>query len=394
MKISILVPDLSGNCLGRGYTLARMLQRRYEVEIVGPLFGKEIWFPLKNDKKVPFKFVKLDRGIKFFKILSLLKKIDGDVLYASKPFFTSFGLGLLKKILSKRPLVLDIDDWQMGFIKDKLRHLRFSQTIKFFIISFIRFYEMGSFWNNFLFEKFIKLSDRITVSNQFLQQKFGGVVIYHARDANDFNPQRFNKEELRKKYGIEKDKKIVLFFGTIRPHKGVEDLIKGVSLIKNSDLVLIVGAVKEDGYSQTITKLGKKLLGEKRFKAFGEKPFSEFIELLSLTDVMVIPQRYTFFSQGQTPAKIFDAMAMAKPIIATKVSDIPYVLKGCGILINPSAPQELAREIKNLLHHPEEMKNLGEMARKRFIKRYSFDAVSKVLLNLFKEYEDEKFPTK
>jgi len=35
MKISILSPDLSHNCLGRAYLLAKILQRHYEVEIIG-----------------------------------------------------------------------------------------------------------------------------------------------------------------------------------------------------------------------------------------------------------------------------------------------------------------------------------------------------------------------
>jgi len=42
MKISILPPDLSHNCLGRAYLLAKILQRHYEVEIIGPMFGEGI----------------------------------------------------------------------------------------------------------------------------------------------------------------------------------------------------------------------------------------------------------------------------------------------------------------------------------------------------------------
>ena len=42
MKISILTPDLSHNCLGRAYLLAKILQRHYEVEIIGPVFGNGI----------------------------------------------------------------------------------------------------------------------------------------------------------------------------------------------------------------------------------------------------------------------------------------------------------------------------------------------------------------
>ena len=42
IKISILSPDLSHNCLGRAYLLAKILQRHYEVEIIGPMFGEDI----------------------------------------------------------------------------------------------------------------------------------------------------------------------------------------------------------------------------------------------------------------------------------------------------------------------------------------------------------------
>lgn len=49
MKISILTPDLSHNCLGRAYLLAKVLQRHYKVEITGPMFGEEIWGPIAND---------------------------------------------------------------------------------------------------------------------------------------------------------------------------------------------------------------------------------------------------------------------------------------------------------------------------------------------------------
>jgi hypothetical protein len=43
MKISILSPDLSHNCLGRAYLLVKILQEPYEVEIIGPVSGDGIW---------------------------------------------------------------------------------------------------------------------------------------------------------------------------------------------------------------------------------------------------------------------------------------------------------------------------------------------------------------
>ena len=100
MKISILTPDLSSNCLGRAYLLAKILQKHYKVEIVGPIFGDGLWEPLANDKSIVYKYVKICGRIKpYWQIKKLIRKIDGDIIYASKPLLTSFGIGLLKKFI-------------------------------------------------------------------------------------------------------------------------------------------------------------------------------------------------------------------------------------------------------------------------------------------------------
>lgn len=48
MKISILTPDFLHNCFGRAWLLAKVLQRHYHVEMIGPAFGDGIWGLLKN----------------------------------------------------------------------------------------------------------------------------------------------------------------------------------------------------------------------------------------------------------------------------------------------------------------------------------------------------------
>jgi len=112
MKISILSPNLSNNSLNRAYLLAKMLQRNYKVEIIGPMFGEYIWKPVAELGDVEYKFVKLKGRFESYRQLKgLLEKISGDVILATKPLFTSYGIGLFSKICKNRPLVLDIDDW-------------------------------------------------------------------------------------------------------------------------------------------------------------------------------------------------------------------------------------------------------------------------------------------
>jgi glycosyltransferase involved in cell wall biosynthesis len=385
MKISILSPDLSDNCLGRAYLLAKILQRRYEVAIVGPIFGNGIWEPVADDKSITYKSVKIGGRFKpYLQIRELTKKIDGDIIYASKPLFTSFGIGLLIKVIQKKPLILDIDDWEMGFKKENNKSLSLFHSL---VSSGLFLYGMGSYWNILFMEKLAPFSDKITVSNTFLKDKFGGAIACHGRDTKAFDPKRFNSDLVKEKYCIEKSKKIVMFFGTPRLHKGIEDLIKAISVIEDQDVVLvIVGIDDRDQYSKNLAKTTKKALG-RRFKGFGLQPFETVPEFLTMADVVVIPQRKNFATMGQMPAKVFDAMAMAKPIIASNISDLPEILDGCGWIVEPENPEQLAEKIQYVLDNPEEAKAMGNKARQKCIEKYSWDAIENVLVEMFKKYE-------
>src|SRR5439155_217634 len=115
VKVSVLAADLSDNATGRADLLARLLSARYEVEVIGPCFGAEVWMPAR-DGAIAQRSVAVGRYPGFARrIPALLDLVDGDVLVASKPRPTSFGLGLLARARRRRPLVLDIDDWEVGF---------------------------------------------------------------------------------------------------------------------------------------------------------------------------------------------------------------------------------------------------------------------------------------
>jgi len=85
---------------------------------------------------------------------------------------------------------------------------------------------------------------------------------------------------------------------------------------------------------------------------------------------------------GQVPAKLFDAMALGRPIVSTAVSMIPEILDGCGLIVTPGDPRGLATAIRRLLERPDEARGLGERARRRCHERYSFRAARATLFPL------------
>lgn len=114
----------------------------------------------------------------------------------------------------------------------------------------------------------------------------------------------------------------------------------------------------------------------------GPVAFDDVPRYLAAADVVAVPQRATSDTLGQVPAKLFDAMAMARPIVSTSVSMIPEVLEGCGLLVPPGEPRALRAVLQTLLADADRARELGRRARARCVERYSFVSARAALFPL------------
>ena len=376
-KITILNFNLADNSLGRAYLIAKMLSSDFNVKIAGPAIKGPVWAPLRNSD-IEIEVMEYSKfPMLLFKLPAILKRIDGDIIYAIKPRFTSFGAGLLKKFISKKPLILDIDDWEVGF------YLRADLTGK--ISRLIHIFNPNGFFWTWILQFFIRYADKQTTVSTFLQKKYGGIIIPHAKDLGLYNPADFNMEEIKKEHGLS-GKKVVMFFGTPREHKGVEDIVNAVNMINDSSVVFVVVGCSPDGaYENNLKKMG----GEK-IKLIYKVPADKIPYYLSMSDIIIVPQRQTTDTAGQIPSKLFDAMAMAKPIISTNVSDIPLILDDCGVIIEPGDIHELKDKIMWLLENPGLAESLGKKARERCMEKYSFEVIRESLLIITGDVLDSK----
>jgi len=172
-----------------------------------------------------------------------------------------------------------------------------------------------------------------------------------------------------------------MFLGTPRPHKGIDDLLVAFKKIDNPNLNLVIIGVENK--QEFLNRVDASI--KDRVVVMTKTPFDELPKYLSAADIIVIPQRRTSDSIGQIPARLFDAMAMAKPIIATRVSDIPEVLDNCGYLVEPSQPPQLTEAIQYVLSHPDEAKAKGNAARERCKKKYDLQNLASGLNELVKK---------
>jgi glycosyltransferase involved in cell wall biosynthesis len=168
-----------------------------------------------------------------------------------------------------------------------------------------------------------------------------------------------------------------MFLGTPRSHKGIDDLAEAMRILSRPDVVLaVVGCAVGSPTGRRLAALGPMV------RLVPEIPFSDVPLYLAAADVVAVPQRLGPDTVGQVPAKIFDAMALGRPIVSTRVSMIPEILDDSGVLVEPGDPAGLARAIAWLLDHPAEAAALGRKARERCVARYSYAAARQALFPL------------
>ncbi|MEA5571678.1 glycosyltransferase family 4 protein [Calothrix sp. UHCC 0171] len=377
LKVSLLVWNLSTN---DGFIRASLLKKAlhqlgHEAEILGFLFGKELYGAISAENQV--QVVEGQNYPTFFKSASqLIKQIDGDIIYAIKPQPASFGVALFKKIFTRKPVILDIDDWEMSWHggdswryhpnPKKLARDLFKSNGELRIPNHPLYLK--------LMEYLVNQANVVTVHTKFLQQRFGGISVPNGKDTSLFDPAKYDSEASRKRYGLS-GYRILMFPGAPRPYKGIEDILVALDKINQPDLKLvIVGGSPYDDYDrQLLEKWGHRMIKLPKY------PADIMPDVVASAHIVVVPQRDTLETRAQFPLKLTDGMAMAKPILSTRVGDIPEILGDTGYLVEPAAPEQLAEKIQFIFDNFDTANELAKKARERCIEKYSIEAMASIL---------------
>lgn len=361
MKVTLIASDETSAPLYRVRLLARMLAKRFEVEVVGFHFKPDELDPVAP-RDFPYRGFAARPWPAFFQdARKLASSVTGDLIYAMKPRPTSYGVSLALRAATLKPVVVDVDDWEPYMI-----HPYSKYTLKNAAYALPRLKEPNNYLATRLMDLMIRRADGVTTVSSHFQQRYGGILAPQYVDTERFDPARYAREALRQRYELD-GVMVAVFAGIAQPNKGVGEILAAFRRLGDRrDWRLVIVGPKTP-YAQELAAQDDRVI------LLGTQPPQEAPAFLSMADLVVLPQRKEPASAGQMPMKLYEAMAMALPVISTAVSDIPQLLKGCGRVVAPGDPAALCRAIGELLDHPEHARKLGARARRRILETYSYE---------------------
>lgn len=320
---------------------------------------KEGWFRYtlnrRNDKLYFFYVIKT---------LLLLRKENPEIIHFLKPHHLTLIPALVYAKLFKRKLVFECDDNEPDVLKAMGR-------------GFLEVYI-----SKILMNTAIKYSDAIVIPNEkmlsWIPEKFHEKTFYisSGADTRRFKPMPKEEDKFFRIVSVGNLHKIEPFTPL------VDAVYYAVKLIPNLRCSIIGSGMEEKKLRDIIYEKG--LSGF--FELKGSFPHQKIPETLSNADALILPCPTTPGIQ-ELGVKVFEYMAMEKPIIATSVGNIPKVLEEgkAGVLVPPDNPKAFAEAIKWVHDHPKEAAEKAAYARKLAVEKYDWKILSKMLLECYEK---------
>ena len=178
-----------------------------------------------------------------------------------------------------------------------------------------------------------------------------------------YDPNSYDKG-WREQNGFRNDDFLVFYGGIFGHAQGLEVIINAADHLRDHHKIKFVimgnGPLKDE-----ITRM-KKEKNLHNVSLFDTVPKSKMPNVLLEIDVSVVPLKKLELFKGAIPSKIFESLAMMKPILLGVEGEAKelFIDEGeCGLAYEPENDAELAEKVLLLANEPDSLKVLGQNAR-------------------------------
>jgi glycosyltransferase involved in cell wall biosynthesis len=202
---------------------------------------------------------------------------------------------------------------------------------------------------------------------------------------NATDPERFHPDidgsAARRALGVE-GRRTALLMSSFGPWHGVEPTITAYAkvlnrrpdLVDRTALILAGSGERERAARELAARLG---LGAPNLVFTSMVPYEQSPQMLAAGDILLSPQISNpdgtrFFG---SPTKVFEYLAMGRPIIASDLDQIGEVIRheSNGILVAPSDTEALATDLERVFDDYPRYAALGRQARLDAVTRHSWN---------------------
>jgi glycosyltransferase involved in cell wall biosynthesis len=173
------------------------------------------------------------------------------------------------------------------------------------------------------------------------------------------------------------DGPVILFFGLLRPYKGIEVLLEAFRRLDGGEL-WVVGRPRMD--VEPLRRAAEGAAGRVRIvPRFVEE--AEIPQIFRRADVVVLP-----YLDAEHSGVLYTGLAFAKPLVLSAVGGFPEVAgQGAARLVPPGDPAVLASALGELIADEEARAALSEAAGRAATGPYSWDEAARRTMDLYEE---------
>ncbi len=282
-----------------------------------------------------------------------------DLLIATSPQFFVGIAGLIISRLKGVPFVFEVRDlWpesivQLGQLKNKT------------IIRFLEWIEMTLYRKAAHIVGVADSTVKILTERGVPAEKIS--IIKNGVDLELFT-MRSDTEALKRKHGYQ-GKFIVSYIGTHGLSHALDKVLDAAELLRNEReiLFLLVG----EGAEKEHLKRKAASLNLKNVEFLDQIGKKQLPEYYALSDIVLVTLRDLPLFRSVIPSKIFEIMAMGRPIIISVDGESRKLVEQAqaGIFCQPENPQEMKEKILYLKTRPAQRLELGRNGR-RFVEEH------------------------
>ena len=176
----------------------------------------------------------------------------------------------------------------------------------------------------------------------------------------------------------------VFYVGFVGKIRGTDTLVKAFSKLDNQIPAKLILAGRMTGYG-TEAWLNDFLAThnlQSSVEILGEVAYEKVLALIEEADVCVSPFPRLKGTEHIYPIKIFEYLALGKPVVATNLKGVSQIIKDGenGLLVEPDDPDGMAEAMLRIYEDKELRERLEQNARKSILE-YDWDIINKKIDN-------------